>query len=212
MENDVSAGTFGEFKYGAARGYRHVVGIFPGSGIGGGLILNGSLYTGATGNAGEIGHMIISSDGPLCGCGQRGCLEAHSSKTAIAKEVITLASMGEAPTALRQAGTDFKNYTSKVLAKSSQGGDRRVAEVLSRAAWHLGIGMANCVNILSPEVIVLGGGLVEKLGKKFVDEAEHSMHLHAMPHLVMNIKVVEASLGDDAVILGAGALAVESLS
>ena len=93
LENDVSTGTYGEFMFGAGKGYKHVLGVFPGTGIGGGLVLDGKLYTGATGAAGEVGHMILVPHGPMCGCGQQGCLEAVASRTAIAKDMIHLAAL-----------------------------------------------------------------------------------------------------------------------
>jgi glucokinase len=207
LENDVNAGTYGEFVRGAAQGYRHVLGVFPGTGIGGGIVLDGKLYRGASGNAGEIGHMIIQTDGRLCGCGQRGCVEAMASKTALAKDAVALASSGNSPTLFELAGTDFKKYKSKVFAKAIEKGDDAVIELVDRSAWHLGIAMANLVNVLSPEIIVIGGGLVEKLGKDYVRKAESSMRAHAMESLVQGVHVVEASLGDDAVILGAASLA-----
>jgi glucokinase len=207
LENDVNAGVYGEYRAGAARGYRHVVGIFVGTGIGGGLVLDGKLYIGATGNAGEIGHMIIQTDGPLCGCGQYGCVEALASRTAIAKDVVALAGAGAAPALLEAAGTDIKDVRSGALARSVEKGDKGVRRVIERAAHFVGIAMANCANLLAPEVIVLGGGLLEKLGGLFVKEAERSMREHAMPSLVSGTKVVLASLGDDAVMIGAAALA-----
>lgn len=207
IENDVNAGTYGEFVAGVAQGYRHIVGIFPGTGIGGGLILDGRLYLGATGNAGEIGHMIINPDGPLCGCGKHGCLEAHASRSAMSKDAVFLASSGAAPETLEAVGTDFSNYTSKIYQKACEGGDERVAALVDRAAWFLGIGMANCANLLSPEMIVVGGGLIERLGARYLDVAERSMREHAMPGVAESVRVVAAILGDDATVVGAAALA-----
>jgi glucokinase len=210
LENDVSAGVYGEFRAGAARGYRHVVGIFIGTGIGGGLVLDGRLYCGATGNAGEIGHMILQIGGPMCGCGQYGCVEALASRTAIAKDLAHLAGAGKAPSILGKAGTDIKRIKSGAIGKAIKAGESEVQRVVERAATHVGICMANCVNILSPEVIVLGGGLVEKLGEIFLEPARRAMRSHAMSGLVADVQVVAASLEDDAVPIGAAALARES--
>ena len=206
IENDVNAGTYGEFRSGAATGYRHVVGVFPGTGIGGGLILDGKLFIGATGNAGEIGHMIIHSEGPLCGCGQRGCLEALASRSAMARDAVYLASSGSAPAALEQAGTDYSRYSSKTFSKALAAGDDAIAGVVDRAAWNLGIGLANCANLLSPEIIVIGGGLVERLGRTYVESVSRSMRAHAMSGIGESVEIVEAKLGDDAAILGSAAL------
>ena len=212
LENDVNAGTYGEFVQGAARGFRHVVGIFPGTGIGGGLILDGKLFRGATGNAGEIGHMIIQTDGPLCGCGQYGCVEALASRTALAKDVAALAGSGDSPYVFSKAGTNFKGYKSSVISKAIERGDKQVERVVKRSAEFLGVAMANCVNLLSPEIIVLGGGLVERLGDWYVQIAEKSMRAHTMAHLTVGVKVVQAALGDRAAIVGAVCLAREALA
>jgi glucokinase len=209
LENDVNAGTYGEFVSGAAKGYEHVIALFPGTGIGGGIILNGRLYRGATGNAGEIGHMIIQTNGPRCGCGQYGCLESLASRTAMTKETIALTSSGKAPLTLEEAETDFKNYKSGVYHKALIKNERPVVEVIDRAAHFLGIGMANCVNIFNPQLIVLGGGLVEKLGDYYLSKAGESMRLHAMAALVEGVEVKPAELGDDATILGAAGIAEE---
>lgn len=211
LENDVNAGTYGEFVRGAGRGFKELIGLFPGTGIGGGLILNGRLYRGATGNAGEIGHMIVKIDGPLCGCGQHGCLESLASRLSISKDAVALASSGNAPLTFQEAGTDIKNYKSKIFAKAWKQKEPAMVDLITRSARTLGIGMANCANILNPEAIILGGGLVEKLGKPYLREAADSMRAHGMRGMVEEVKVLSASLGDDAVFIGAAALAREEL-
>ena len=209
LENDVNAGVYGEYVRGAARGYTTVIGIFPGTGIGGGLILDGRLFRGATGNAGEIGHMIIQTEGPLCGCGQYGCVEALASKTALAKEAVAMAGSGAEPELFDRVGTDFKRYRSGVFADAYGDGIEGVIRIVDRAAWYLGIAMANCVNMLSPEAVVLGGGLVEKLGETYVRAAERSMRKHALAAVVEGVEVLQARLGDDANLIGAASLAWE---
>lgn len=211
LENDVNAGLYGEFVKGAAAGYRHVVGLFPGTGVGGALILNGALYRGARGGAGEIGHMIIQVEGQLCGCGQHGCLEALASKTAIAKDAVGLASSGDAPTVWNRAGTDIKKVKSSVLLESVEKGESAMIDLINRSARFLGIGMANCVNIFNPEAVIIGGGVVEKLGEPYLREAERAMRAHAMSFLSEGVRVAEAQLGDDAVVIGAAALAREPI-
>jgi glucokinase len=211
LENDVSAGVYGECKRGAGRGYRHVVGVFPGTGVGGGLVLNGKLYRGATGNAGEVGHTIINMGGSLCGCGQYGCVEAYCSRVALTKDAVASVSKGANPALFKEAGTDFKRYKSGVFGKAYARKDPDIVKSIERSAWFLGIGMANCVNILSPELIILGGGLVEKLGEPYLKIVEESMRAHALPKIVEDVKVVRAMLGDDAVLIGAASLAYEEL-
>jgi glucokinase len=206
LENDVKAGTYGEYIAGAAKGYLHVVGLFPGTGIGGGIIVEGKLYRGSTGNAGEIGHMIIQTDGPLCNSGHYGCLESLASRTSMAKDAVSLAGAGKAPSTLENAGTDIKNYKSKIFKKAYKAEEKPIIHVVERAAFYLGIGMANCVNILNPEIIVVGGGLIDQLGEQYLEVAKKSMYIHALPALVKDVVVKQAVLGDDAVLLGAAGL------
>lgn len=209
VENDVNAGVYGEYAHGAGQGYKDVVGVYPGSGIGGGLILNGQLFRGANGAAGELGHMKVQSMGKLCGCGAYGCLETLASKNAIARDAVFLASTGQAPTVWEQAKSDFKKVKSGTLKKAIENGETAIQELVERAAHFLGIGMANCINIFNPELIVLGGGLMEKLGDLILPIAEKVMRETAMPYLVKDVKVVEAKLGDDSVMIGVSALVLE---
>ncbi|TVR89811.1 MAG: ROK family protein [Spirochaetaceae bacterium] len=205
LENDVNAGIYGEFVAGAARGRQHVIGLFPGTGLGGGIIIDGKLYAGATGGAGEIGHMTVQTDGRICGCGGYGCLEALASRSAIAKDAVAAAAGGDAPTLYAEIGTDLKKVTSGVLKRSVDGGDVVVKRIVERAAYFLGIGMANCVNIFNPELIVIGGGLVEKFGSEYLGVAESVMRERAMSSLAGTVVVSAAELGDYATVIGAAA-------
>lgn len=211
VDNDVNMGTYGEYHFGAAKGFRHVVGIFPGTGIGGGLILDGKLFRGATGAAGEIGHIILDINGPLCGCGQYGCLEALASRSALSKEAAALAARGQAPTVLKLAGTDLANIKSSVLADAFKAGDREIVRIVLKSAFYLGVAMATCVNILNPDAIVLGGGLVEAMPAPYVAEARKAMLKHALGPLVKKVQVVVAALKDDSVAMGAARLIREHL-
>ena len=205
LENDVNAGTYGELVAGAARGARHVIGIFPGTGVGGGVIIDGRLYRGRTGSAGEFGHMIVDAGGRRCGCGKYGCLEAVSSKTAIAKELVHLAQNGQAPTVLEKAGTDIARIKSGLIKKAMDAGESAVIEVVERAAWYLGVGLGSLVDIFDPDLVIVGGGLVEKLGKRYLGPVEASMREHSM--IDSDVSLVAASLGDDSVIVGSASLA-----
>ena len=207
LENDVNAGLWGEYVAGIAHGYRDVVGVFPGTGIGGGLILDGRLYYGKNGGAGEIGHITVQSDGRRCGCGNHGCLETVASKTAIARDLAILAMNGQSPILVEAGATDIKKVKSGLIAKALRAGDRGVAEIVDQSARFLGIGLATVVNLFDPELIVLGGGLVEKLGSYIIEIAESTMRERAMQRLVDAVEVRAASLGDDAVVLGAADLA-----
>ena len=121
VDNDANAGLYGEFSNGAAQGSRNVIGIFIGTGVGGGVIINGHLYVGSDGNAAEIGHMIIQPQGHRCSCGKYGCLEAYVSRKSLAKELVALAASGDAPTILARAGTDITAIKSGRYSCGDQG-------------------------------------------------------------------------------------------
>lgn len=207
LSNDVNAGLWGEYIAGAAQGYQHVIGIFPGTGIGGGIIMDGRLYLGKGGRAGEIGHITVQSDGRRCGCGNHGCLETVASKTAIARDLALLAMNGQSPVLAEAGATDISLIKSGLIKKALDAGDPGVADIVEQAARFLGIGMAAMVNVFDPELILLGGGLVEKLSSRITIPAEDTMRARAMKHLVQEVVVGEAKLGDDAVIVGAADLA-----
>ncbi len=203
LGNDVNIGLFGEHQFGAAKGSNHVVGLFIGTGIGGALILNGQLYGGATGGAGEIGHVQIDRDGARCGCGRQGCFESLCSRLSIATEAAALAARQVAPVLLETAGTDILDIKSGQLAEALRAGDRGIYELLLRKSRVIGRVMADLVNILNPEMIVLGGGLIEAMPRLIVQEATRSMKAQAMPALARQVKVTAAKLGDYAIAMGA---------
>ncbi|MBI4970855.1 MAG: ROK family protein [Candidatus Omnitrophica bacterium] len=209
LENDVNVGLYGEFHFGAARGYSHVIGIFLGTGIGGALILNGKLYQGSMGAAGEIGHTLVDPLGPVCGCGNRGCLETEIGRPAIAAEAAMLALKNRAPKLLKMSGTDISKIKSGALAAAIKAGDAAIKTLVKNKAKLLGMAMANIVNVLNPEIIVLGGGVVEAMGKIIIPEADESMRHYAMSGLVKNVKVVAAKLKDYSIVMGAAKLAQE---
>jgi glucokinase len=156
--------------------------------------------------------MTIDVDGPYCGCGKRGCLEAVASRLAIASEVAALAARGDAPYIQANCGTDLANIRSGSLAKAIDAGDKMVEGVVRKAAFYVGIGLGNLINIMSPEAVVIGGGLVEAMPKLYLEECQRAVKEHAMPFLRKGVKVVTAKLGDDAVALGAAKLLVERLA
>jgi len=200
--NDVQTGLYGEHQFGAARGKQHVAGIFVGTGIGGSLILNGETYRGAFGTAGEVGHVLFDPNGPFCGCGRRGCYEAFAGRLAIASEAAAAAARQKAPSLAADAGTDLRQIKSGALAKAAVK-DRVIGDILRAKARIVGGLMANLVNILNPEMIVLGGGVVEALPRLFVPEATRAMNEQAIADAARRVKVVAAKLGDYAVAMGA---------
>lgn len=211
VDNDVNLGTYGEYRFGEVSDCRHVVGIFPGTGIGAGIIVDGKLLHGFSGAAGEIGHITVVVDGPYCGCGKRGCVEAVASRIAIAAEVSALAARDDAPYIAERCGTDLSNIRSGMLAEAIAAGEKMVEGVVRRAAFYTGIAAANVINIVSPEALVLGGGLVEAMPELYLEEVNRALVEHAMPFLRKDVRVVTAKLGDDAVALGSAHLIAEWL-
>lgn len=201
--NDVDSGVYGEYRFGAAKSARTALGIFPGTGIGGGCVYDGQVVHGKRNSCMEIGHIPVTLDGNLCGCGLRGCLEVEASRLAISAEVAKAAYRGEAPTVLAEAGTNLANIRSSVLATAIENGDEAVEQIVLRAARYLGKAVATCVHLICPDIIILGGGLVEAMPKLYVDAVTAASREAVMPSFTDTFKVVAAKLGDDAVVLGA---------
>ena len=208
VDNDVNVGTLGEHVFGAGRGVQNVVGIFVGTGIGGGIILQGELFHGASKTAGEIGHIIVKAGGPRCGCGTRGCLEAMASRTAMAKQFRkAIRKKGRKSVLSELTGGDLGSIRSGVLAKAVAMNDALTLKVLKKATKYLGIGIGSIVNFLNPEMIVLGGGVVEALDDTFLDNIRAAAKKYALPNTLDGVRIVQAELGDNSGILGAAALA-----
>ncbi len=208
--NDVDAGIYGEYHFGAAKNSRTAVGVFPGTGIGGGAIINGVLLAATDVSCMEIGHIPVMPNGPQCGCGQAGCLEAIASRLAIAQQAAAAAYRGFAPNLKELAGTDLANIRSRTLAKAIEVGDTVVEQIVRQAARHIGQAVAITLNLLAADCVVLGGGLVEALPEIFRDEVEASAKARTMTAYRNRFKVLTAKLGDDAAILGAAKFASET--
>ncbi len=205
--NDVDAGVYGEYRFGAAVGARTALGVFPGTGIGGGMVYEGKIFRGKKSSCMEIGHIPVVVDGAICGCGRRGCLETVASRLALSAEIAKAAYRGQAPYLLRVAGTDLANIRSGTIKESIEGGDEVVEGILRDGAKLLGMALAGTVNMLAPDVIVLGGGLVEALPKLYLDEVGKSLSKHVMPSYEKTFELKTAKLGDDAGTMGAAAWA-----
>ncbi len=208
VDNDVNVGTLGEHAFGAAQGVQNVVGIFVGTGIGGGIILKGELFHGASKTAGEIGHIIVKADGPRCGCGTRGCLEAIASRTAMAKQFRkAIRKKGKKSVLTKLTDGDLSVIRSGVLVKAIRAKDKLTLKVFKKATKYLGIGIGSIVNFLNPDMIVLGGGVVEALDDTFIDNIRSYAEKYALPNTLNGVQIVRAKLGDNSGILGAAALA-----
>ncbi len=208
--NDVDAGVYGEYRFGAGKNARCVIGVFPGTGIGGGCVLEGQVIRGKTMSCFEIGHIEVSPDGLPCGCGRTGCLETEASRLAISAQAAMAAYRGEAPHLLGAAGTDLSEIRSGMLAEAIKAGDKIIERIVERAARQIGRAVGDVVNLLLPDVVVLGGGLVEALPELLVKGVEEAARQRAAPPFAKTFKVAAAKLGDDAVVRGAAAWAEAS--
>ncbi len=211
VQNDVRVAGYAEFRLGAGRGYRDLIVAFVGTGIGGCIILGGEIVTGSTGNAGEVGHTVVRAGGPQCGCGARGCMEAMASKTAIQRRV-NKAIRKDIPTVLREKmlrkGGRLKSGD---LAEAVAAKDEVALKAVQRAAHYLGLGLGGLVNVLGPEIVIIGGGVVNALGDPWVELARASARTQILTDPGGHIKIVRAELGDDAGLLGAALLARERI-
>ena len=199
--NDVNVGVLGEYKYGAAKGYKNVVGLFVGTGMGGGLILNGDLFTGNQFKAAEYGHMILDPEGPLCNCGQRGCLEAFSSKQGMSSYIRQQVARGR-KTSMAEYVTDGV-FKSKALKNALAEGDAVATEAVDRACHYLAIASGNLVNTFSPDVVVYGGGVIEAVGDIFMEKILAEVDRYCMPSIRETVEFKKAALGDDSILYGA---------
>jgi len=201
--NDVDAGVFGEYSLGVAIGARSVAGIFPGTGIGGGFVYEGQILRGRRSSAMEIGHTKIATSGRSSGTEMTGTLESEASRLAIAAECAKLAYRGEAPSLLRAVGTDIAQIRSKVLAAAIREGDKSVEKVVRQSAQTVGYAVVNLVHMLCPEIILLGGGLVEALHEIYLEEVMQIAKNNVLPCYSEMYEIKMAKLGDDAGAMGA---------
>lgn len=209
--NDATLAALGEYHYGAGRGCRTLVYVTLSTGIGGGIVVDGHLFQGASGFAGEIGHTRVESNGPECGCGSRGCLEAVASGTGIARQARTRIARGEASLlAAEVSPTDAIEAVHVFDAAARQ--DRMAQDIVDKAARGLGVGLLNVLQLLDPDLIVLGGS-VSQQWPVLAPVVEAHVAEHAMnSHFRESFKVAVSPLGDDVVMLGAAALVWDTIS
>lgn len=200
--NDVNMGTLGEYACGAARNAQSVVGIFVGTGIGGGLIINGKSVDGAHHAAGEIGHIIVNPDGPLCGCGMHGCVEAYASRTAIERDIRAAVASGQKSSVFENIDTEDELIRSKALRRALREDDAVVTKVMRDASEVLGRLCVLVQRLIDPEVIVLGGGVIDAC-ESFVMPIIHATVKRYRLGESAPVRIASAALGDDAVLCGA---------
>jgi len=201
LENDANAAAVGEMWQGAAVGCKTIICVTLGTGVGGGIILDGKLWRGVDSSAAEIGHMCVDPFGGVaCTCGSRGCLEVFASATAIVR--MTREASPRYPDSVLQGVED---ETSEMIFEAGQQGDELALEIFRRMGVYLGIGLANLINILNPEIIVIGGGVVNGW-ELFEKHMQQQVEERAFP--LLRVKIVRAKCGDDAGLLGAARLAL----
>ncbi len=204
--NDVRTATLGELKYGHGRGVNTMALFAIGTGVGGGIVVDGKLRLGPLGAAGELGHMTILPNGPPCGCGSRGCLETIVGAPAIAAEGIRLMQIGLAPRLREIVDGDITRITPKEMAEAARAGDEDVTEAIERAAGYLGLAVANVVTVLHPELVVIGGG-VAKMGDLIFDRVREVMRQDVRMFPADDVRVEQSKLEEKAGVMGALALA-----
>ena len=204
--NDASAAALGEQRYGIGKGIKNLVLLTLGTGIGGGIIIDGELYLGARGAAGELGHMTVEAHGPRCGCGNIGCLEILASGTAIACDAIERIRRGGKSTLVTMSEGYFDKITAEMVGKAAQSGDKLSQDVIARAAYYLGVGMVNIVNIFDPEMLVFGGGM-SGLGEMIIAPGRKMVAAQVFSISARAVRIVTGQLGNEAGIYGAAAYA-----
>lgn len=207
VENDCNVSALGVYVAELKSKPRSMVGIFVGTGIGGGLVVDGELYSGFGHTAGEIGHMVLEVSGPKCGCGNKGCFEALASRTAIFQQIKSGIKDGQKTLLTEMLGDDLADLRSGDLRKAIRKGDKFVDRIIESAAEYIGIATANLVNVLNPEVVVLGGGVMEALSDEMMSVIVETAKDYAMPGALKGVEIIASKLGDNAGITGAAVLA-----
>jgi predicted NBD/HSP70 family sugar kinase len=206
IDNDVRVGVLGEYRRGAGRPYKNLLGVWVGTGVGGGLVLEGKLREGR-GAAGEIGHLVVKPGGRLCSCGRRGCLEAYAGRASMERRACRLVKRGQKTQLFRiMKKRGRQRLSSGVYARALKRGDKMATRLIDDAVWALGVGLASAQNLLDLEAIIVGGGLGDRLGQPFVDRIVKEMK----PHLFaddMPPMVITTELGDLSGAVGSAVLA-----
>lgn len=206
LENDGNAAALGERWCGGGRGAANMVAVTIGTGIGCGIIINGRLYRGSTGSAGEISHTVVLPDGPVCNCGKRGCLETLTAAPAMVRQARLAIEQGRA-TALAAV----ENLAAKDIFIAAANNDPVAQEIIQEMTHFLGLGLANLINTLNPELIVIGGG-VARAGELLFNPLREKALAYSLEAAAQAVKIVPAQLGNDAGSIGAGAVVLQELN
>ena len=205
LENDAQLAAYGEFHRGAGRGSRHVVFVTISTGIGGGIVIDGKLYSGAAGSAGEVGHVMVDPDGPMCSCGRRGHLEALASGTSMARIAAERIATGEASSL-----ASLPRISAQDIGAAAGAGDALALSVLATSGRLLGLSFGGLLNILDPEVLILGGGVIQ-IGALLLDPLHAAIKEQAFEANYSHARITTAGLGQDAGLIGAVEWAIDHL-
>lgn len=206
--NDVQTGIHGEHVLGAAKGCSNVMGVFFGTGVGGAAIINGKLFTGASGFGGQVGGLVAQPVGGPEAALSHGIVDRIASKSAIASEALVMAIKNWAPYLHSEVGTDLTKVTWGILERAIKHGDRRIEEMLRARMRVVGIALANVINFVNPEMLVLGGGLMDQMAELVIEEIEKGLRQYLIPEVSKAVRVKRAKLGGHAVAIGAAHLAL----
>ncbi|TYQ15935.1 UNVERIFIED_CONTAM: glucokinase [Acetivibrio alkalicellulosi] len=209
LGNDANIGMMGEWKYGAAVKKKNVVGIFVGTGVGGGLVINNKLFSGPRYLAGELGHMVLNPEGPYCNCGQRGCLEAYSGKVSMTKEIKNQIQRGRSTILKDLIDMEEGVIRSKPLKMAVDQKDSLAIEVVDKAVYYLAAGAGSLINIFNPDMVVIGGGVIESLGDYIMPQLKRYIKRFTLPDILEGTEIVPSVLKDDAILFGSLALIKE---
>lgn len=204
-ENDCNAGAFGEYVLGAGKGAKIVIGLFMGTGLGGGVIMDGKIFSGVNYMGTELGHITVQRGGRPCGCGKRGCLESYASKTGMGYHFKQAIYCDKRPSLLQEiAPKNLDNVSSSLLKQAWTAKDPLVVETLTEAAEYLGVGIANLITLFAPDAVVVGGGVFQELGRQLLPIVRQVAKEETYPPASFrHTRIQLAALGDDAVALGA---------
>jgi glucokinase len=207
--NDANLAALGEHRFGAGQGVNDLIYITISTGIGGGIIAGGRLLLGADGLAGEVGHMILKPDGPLCGCGNRGCLEALAAGPAIARDAVIRLKAGEPSIISDLVAGDLTRVSAETVNRAAHQGDALASDLLRQAGVNIGLGLVSLVHLFNPRLFLFGGG-VSKAGDLLFEPMRQTLRERAMPSMQRNVRIQPAALGDDVGLWGAVALVLSA--
>ncbi len=208
VENDANAAAVGELKFGAGKGLKNFIMITLGTGVGGGFIIDGKIFRGEQGGAGEIGHTTINYNGPLCNCGNHGCVEAHVGQRYLSRRVAEQLKSHPESLINKLINGDTEKLEPKIISQAAEQGDKFALQVWQETGMYVGVAVASAFNLFDVATLIVGGG-VAKAGRPLFDSIEETIKLRALTTIKQRTKVLHAQLENSAGILGAAALIAE---